>query len=426
MRGALELAAGQLDAAANTLEAARAAAPEDYQAHLWLAELHRQRGELDEAHAALSLAVAKAKGYLLPVALNRYLLVATEAEDPATPVPPARLDDIREGLRELCPELAAKAEASRRTDDTAAAVEAALAALGANRSVQSTARIQGQLVRLKTREGCREAARHTLTTFRVRDGERCLAAFDEVIARYPESSLPHCHRGELHLWLGNFDQARADLEHAIEIVKGTRWAYIGLSTFGLLDGDYEASLAVNARGVKVMNNTEGPAIHVYRGEAYRKLGKLAKATRALEAAVEHHPSRASATINLALTHYAAGRDEAGDSLWLRLRDEQARGLLSDAARELELTIWPDEDPEAEAQSEVPRETKIAVLERSLALMGGNRSSSLLSYWTGGKLRFVPTWPSPGEAPHARDRVYLDKAKHLLLQALTRYSGPRKR
>lgn len=424
MRGALELHAGQQSAALASLEAAIAAAPDDYQAPLWLAELHRQRGALDEAHAALSRAVATADDYLLPISLNRFLLVAREAESPATEVPPARLDDLVDGLRELCPELAQRALASRRTDDTVAAVEAALAALGANRSVQSTAAIgpAGALVRLHTRSGCRHAARHALMLLRVAEAPRCLAAFEPVIERYPESSLPLCHRGELHLWLGDFDRAKADLERAIEIVSGTRWAYIGLSTFGLLDDDYEGSLAVNARGVRIMNDTEGPAIHVYRGEAYRKLGKLAKATRELDAAVEHHPARASAVINLALTHYAAGRDAAGDRLWLRLRDEQACGLLSDAARELDIELWPDEDDEREP---LARAHKIAVLDRALEMMGGNRSSGLLSYWTAaGRLRFVPIWPPRGEAPHARDRVYLDNTKRLLLRALTRYSGPR--
>jgi tetratricopeptide (TPR) repeat protein len=245
--------------------------------------------------------------------------------------------------------------------------------------------------------------------------------FDEIVARYPGSSLTYCHRGELKLWLGDYEGGKADLEQAITAVRGTRWAWIGLSTVGLLNGDYQHTLDINAEGIRVMNDTEGPAVYVYRGEAKRKLGRLDEAITELEAALRWHPSRASAAINLALAYAATNRHMAEfEQLWRRLRDEQASGLLSDAAHELGVVIFGDADWQPE------REVQIAVLERGLAMMGGNRSSGLLTYHTAdGKLRFVQLWPHHGHGPHERDHKHLERAKQMLLKALAQYSGPRR-
>src|SRR5690606_6707404 len=108
-----------------------------------------------------------------------------------------------------------------------------------------------------------------------------------------------------------------------------------------------------------------------------------------------------------------------DALWKRLRDEQASGLLSDAAHELDVTIVGDDDWQPEPA------IKVAVLEHALAMMGGNRSSGLLTYWTRAPtLRFVPLWPNIGAGAHARDHEQLEQAKRILLKALAHYQGPR--
>lgn len=417
MSGALELRSGRPEPAIELLRRAIERDSTDYQAHLWLAEAYLRVGRFAEAHAQLHPGTMHADGFLFVAWLLRFSILAAEQQDPDELLTPNRVEEFEQALRELCPELAEQALASMRAGPLTAAVEAALAALRGNRSVYPTHVVDGRLTRLHTRTGCRHQSRWALQLLRVATGEQCLAHFEAIIAKHPRSSLPLCHRGELHLWLGNFDAARADLEAAIASVEGTRWAYMGLSTLALLRGDAQECLAINARGVEVMEGTEGPAIHVYRGEAKRKLGRIDEAIVELEQALEHHPARASATINLTLCYLRAGRRDAFERLWLRLRDQQAAGLLSDAARELGVMLIGDDDEQPDDQ------TKAAVLERSLTMMGGNRSSGLLTYWTSdGQLRFVPLWPGP--RPHARDHHHLEQAKRTLIEALARYKGPR--
>lgn len=418
MSGALEVRAGRHAEAIELLRRAIDIDVTDYQAHLWLSEAYLRVGRLTEAHAQLHPGTAHADGFVFVAWLLRFLIVAAEQQDPDEILTPSRTEEFDAALRELAPELAESALASMRTADLTIAVEAALAALRGNRSVYATHVIDGRLTRLRARTGCRHESRWALQLLRVASSEECLARFATIVEKYPGSSLPLCHRGELQLWLGDLEAARADLEATIATVEGTRWAYMGLSTLALLRGDYQACLDINAEGVKVMQGTEGPAIHLFRGEAKRKLGRIDEAIVELEQAVEVHPARASATINLALCYLQTGRRDAFERLWLRLRDEQAPGLLSDAARELGVVILGDGEPPSD-------EVMAAVLERSLAMMGGNRSSGLLSYWTGeGKLRFVPVWQRGAAGPHARDHEHLEQAKRTLLKALTHYKGPR--
>jgi tetratricopeptide (TPR) repeat protein len=163
-------------------------------------------------------------------------------------------------------------------------------------------------------------------------------------------------------------------------------------------------------------------VYVYRGEAKRKLGLIDEAIPELEAALRWHPARASATINLALAYAAAGRISEFEPLWRRLRDEQASGLLSDAAHELGVVIFGDASDPADAPEHA---VKLAVLERALAMLGGNRSSGLLTYQTArGQLRFVQLWPHQGHGPHTRDHEHLEQCKRMLLKALAKYNGPR--
>ena len=417
MLGALAVRAQRYDEALDLLQQALARDGEDYQIYVWQAEAHLRCRRFEEAQTQLHQGTMKANGFLFVAWLLRFLIVAY-LESPTERISVNRTEEFDAAIRELAPGLADRALDSRMPDDLVAAVEAALTALRGNRSIYATHVVDGVLTRLHTRTGCRFESRRILQLLRVATGDECLALFDQLIPRYPGSSLPICHRGELHLWLGNFDEARADLERALELVEGTRWAYMGLSTLHLLAGEPKACLRINAEGVAVMRNTEGPAIYVYRGEAKRMLGLHDEAITELEESVRWHPARASATINLALAYHAKGDSEAMRPLWRRLIDEQAGGLLSDAAHELGLVIVGDLDWE-------PEDTvKAQVLEKALKMMGANRSSGLITYWTGdGKLRFVQLWPYGGPKPHARDHDHLERGKRMLLAALNHYQGP---
>ena len=318
------------------------------------------------------------------------------------------------------------------------AVELALVALRGNRSVHATQLVDGRLRRLRARSGCRHHSRWALQLLRVAEPERALAELRAAAERYPRAALPPCHTGELHLWLGNWSEALTELQRAIGRVQGTRWAYMGLSTLDLLAGNPEASLATNAKGVEIMRNTEEAAIHVFRGEALRKLGRLEAAVKELQRSESAHPARVSAVVNLALAHAARAELDLFEQLWRRLVDEQACGLMSDAARELsegaplaaQARMAPPESPADPGPRPVqlvgdgawrpPLADQLAVLERALAMMGGNRSSGLPTYWTStGQLRFVQQWPHGDRSPHSRDPQYIARARRLMVEALGR-------
>lgn len=418
--GALALRAGEFAQAEALLERAIAADPKDYQAHVWLSELYLRTQQWSRAHAQLHHGTMSSGGFLFVAWLLRFLIVAYESGGSELErIRPNRTEEFEAVLRELVPEQAEHALTTRTLPDLVAAVEAGLAALRANRSIHATHVVEGELVRLHARTGCRHRSRWALQLLRVATPSECLAELDAIVEDYPGSSLPACHRGELHLWLGDWAAARRDLELAIETVTGTRWAYMGLSTIDLLEGDCERALEVNAQGVKVMQGTEGPAIYVFRGEAKRKLGRIDEAIAELEQSVAWHPARASATINLALAYAAAGKLDAMRPLWRRLVFEQACGLMSDAAHELGVVIVGD------GEFEPALEVEVRVLEHALRMLGGNRSSGLLTYWTARKqLRFVPHWPHGGRSPHERDQDHALQIRGMLVKALAAYSGPR--
>ncbi|MEM9461461.1 MAG: tetratricopeptide repeat protein [Myxococcota bacterium] len=417
IQGALAVMAGRYESAVALLRRAIDGDSEDYQAYVWLAEACLWQERYDEAHAQLDHAIAAAEGPLLVAWVLRFLVVARENRRPGEILTANRTEEFGDMLRELCPARAERALSTMRVKHVVSAAEAALVALRGNRSTTPTHVVDGVLTRLTTRTGCRHQSRWALQLLRVASGEECRQHFERIIPRYPGSSLAYCHRGELYLWLGDKARARADLEKAISIVEGTRWAFMGLSMLALLDGDDERCLRINAHGVKIMRGSEGPAIHVYRGEALRGLGRVDEAIAELEIAVRLHPSRVGATINLALAYVARGA--AGDperfvALWRRLFEQQAPGLLCDAAYELGVTLVGDEDWQPELA------TKVAVLERALAMMGGNRSSGLATYHTAdGALRFVPRWPASGAGPHARDQERLRLAERVALAGLAR-------
>jgi tetratricopeptide (TPR) repeat protein len=254
---------------------------------------------------------------------------------------------------------------------------------------------------------------------KIASAEETLSCFAEVVARFPESSMPLVHRGELQLWLGRYPEARADLEGAIAIRRQTRWAWYGLACLDLLAGDPERALATCALGIRVMDHTEGPVAFSYRGEAYRLLGRLDEAREQLERACAQHPRRLSAWINLALVHGAAGNRAAQRDVFVRLTSA-APTLMSDAACELGADVFEAVVLERSSEAAGPDAAVIdRLLPHALAMMRGNRSSSCLTYFTStGQLRHVPQGQRVD--PGAEDRA-LAQLRQVLTRAIAQRS-----
>ncbi len=387
----------------------------DYRRPLLRAEAHWRLGRVDAAHEELTKASMSAPGFL-PIAWLLRARANFENE----------LEDNRDAFRrfgvryelfgetgELLRGLVDGADAIMREGDpdrVCALYDEALAALGGNRTMTPTRLVDGRAERLPPITGERFAARRALESIRSLPPEEALERLDAVVERFGGSALTEAHRGELLLWLGRYDEARASLQKAISITEATRWPYIGLSAIDLVEGEWERSLETNARGIRAMENTIGAAVHVHHGEARYRLGRLDEAVTDLEEALRIHPSRVSARLLLVLALHA--RDAEGDAEHAREvmapLFEQAIGLMSDAARSLGTTLPDDESIGALAP----------ILEEALRMLGGNRSSTVMVYHgPKGELRFVPHWPHSGRKPHDGDASDLDRLEGMVRRAL---------
>ena len=146
----------------------------------------------------------------------------------------------------------------------------------------------------------------------------CRAAMDIVGKRFEEGEyfLP-----ELVLAGEMLDTIGAIAKPLIKQAGGGALAVAGVA---MLRGAYDEALRVCAEGVRVMGDTSGPAVFIYRGEVLRRMGRLEEARADLELAVRRSPRCLSATINLALIS-----DEAK---YAEVVFDRAPALMSDARR----------------------------------------------------------------------------------------------
>ena len=392
----------------------------DYRRPLVRAEALWRTGRVAEAHEALTAASMTAPGFL-PVAWLLRMRANFDVEGTGQGVPRERFGEVAELLRGLVP----GADRVMEGGDPVAVrdlFDRALVALGGNRTITPTRLVDGRVERLPPITGERFAARRALESIRSLPPAEALARLEAVAERFAGSSLVEAHRGELLLWLGRYEEARASLERSIAITAKTRWPYIGLSALDLVEGEWERSLETNARGIEAMGGTVGAAVYVHRGEALFRLGRLDEAIADLREALRIHPSRVSARLLLALACHARGEpgDDTEASAALDVLFEQAIGLLSDAARLLGTPLLEERDQRPSVASLLP------ILERAHAMLGANRSSTLMIYrGPAGELRFVQHWPHRGRRVHDTDAEDLERVDSFL-RSMLGLSGPRAR
>jgi tetratricopeptide (TPR) repeat protein len=186
------------------------------------------------------------------------------------------------------------------------------------------------------------------------------------LARIGPHPIAECYEAELYLWSGDYEIARAKFEKILAAASQTTWAWIGLGASQVLLGDAAAGLRSLDEGVKVMG-WRGATLPVYRGEASFRLGRLDEAAAELAEACQMQPGRVGAWVLRFLTENACGNAEQCDAIFAHL-DAAAPALLSDAARAAGIDGWWQGPPPS-------RETQLRVVEQTLDLMRGNRSSS---------------------------------------------------
>jgi tetratricopeptide (TPR) repeat protein len=292
---------------------------------------------------------------------------------------------------------------------------------GNRTSLGTFVREDGTLTPLPRSASPRLLARQALELVRVASPETSFRRLDELVARFPHSPMPLAHRGELKLWLGRYDAARADLEAAIAIRRQTRWAYYGLAWLEVLAGDLERALATCADGIRVMDNSEGAVANIVRGEAYRLLGRLDEAREQLRLACAAFPTRLSAWINLALVHGAAGERHQEEDVFRGIT-RRAPALMSEAAAEVGEDVFTAvvlEGPVRHAEAAAPPTEVIGrILRQILTMMRGNRASGLITYFTAdGHFRHVPREAGPSLSNPEAERAAVERLRGSLRRAL---------
>lgn len=337
----------------------------------WWAELYLRQMRFEDARGVLHRSrLEGADSMAGALALQRLLLAVLSVERGET-LGAHRFREVEAILRHyLDDDRVSEVIADPRADAVAALTRAALDKMGRRRSMPPELAFRG------ARSGLRRAIERIVVL-----GDDAVAAFDEDARDQNWSgALMRAHRGELLMWLGRHEDAKAELEAAIDDDPRTRWAYIGLSALALQEGNGAEALDLNAEGIRAMEGTVGGSVHVHRGEALRLLGRDAEAKDALLRALQLHPARISASLNLALLAGATGDEELAASMTERVV-AQAPGLWSDARRQV-----------IESPNQRPVTTAL-ILQEALSMLGANRSSTCMSYVastpTGPRLRFVP-------------------------------------
>ncbi len=405
IRGCCAALAGEWSRAVGDFDRAIEGNPDDYVAYTWRAEAAYRLGDFEGARALLDRAIGRVPGYHPVAWMIRFLVYAAEDGEALADeaITEAECAEFRDALCEIIPEARALFDAAGRRRQLVAFIDRALRCALGNRDMRLTFQTGNEeLVRVRTRDAARYASRQALRQIRGRAPAQVLAALDRVVDRFPRSSLPICHRGELHFWLGDLEAGRRDLEAALAINAYTRWAYIGLTGIDIAEGNLRRALQTSAEGVRMMGNTEGPAVFVYRAEAHRLLGDLEVARGDCQRALAISEERLGAWLNLALVEAGLGQWGRFSRVWQEL-EERAPGLLSDAAAELGVFLRGDPG------HELSHDCKRQVVERALQMARGNRSTGLTTYFTGaGRLRFVQARGGAADRDDAERRL-LDHA-----------------
>ncbi|MEM7155548.1 MAG: tetratricopeptide repeat protein [Myxococcota bacterium] len=377
-RGAIAVERRQLDRAVQLLEALIAAHPSDREGRTWLVEALIHRGQLDEARSHHHEARAEhdsAVHILLHGALAKQGRVSRDAE-----------------LTALLTELGDEVDPEQMvTEQTRARILEHLASLRGSRGevlVQVDPSSTGPtgvrmfgMKKVETRLQSRTEAAEAVKSIMHVPVEQVLATFAELEQRYPESPHPFFYRGEIHLWMGDYDDALRDFETGLQR-DAARWGYVGPAAVHILRGNYDAVPELIAECNRRFPPVPSASTSIYLGEMHRRRGELDVAAKQLTESLRVKPGRISAWINLALVHEQAGHADEAAEVFARIQRWAPR-LLWDSRRAVEASggarcSWP---PTA---ADMP-----VLLEQSLTMMRGNRSSHCVTYFDhDGKFRRV--------------------------------------
>lgn len=155
------------------------------------------------------------------------------------------------------------------------------------------------------------------------DLDRALADLNEAIKLDPNYALALFSRGDLHKSKGNFPQAMADVNESLRLDPNYAPAYFTRGQLSYILGNNPAAIEDFTKSIRL--DAENGAVYFNRGVAYYVVGgRTADAAADFRKALELNPKDAYA---------ALWRDLA------ELRNGAPRHL-AEAAKQLDMTVWP--------------------------------------------------------------------------------------
>ncbi len=214
--------------------------------------------------------------------------------------------------------------------------------------------------------GSRAACSEALRKLRTDSPDEVLQNFNELINLYDTSPHPFFYRGELYLWLGEWDKAYSDFDEGTTRLT-TRWSFVGKAAVHIMRQEYPQALEQLERLRKCFEPLAAATTYVYLGEMYRLLGDYPKAEKFLTDALNAKPGRVACRINLAILYHHQGKLEKSQDMF--------HGLITQYPR----LFWDALD--GRPQQWPPRyEELLPLFESALKMMRGNRSSHLITYF----------------------------------------------
>ena len=155
------------------------------------------------------------------------------------------------------------------------------------------------------------------------DLDRGLADLDEAIKLDPAYALPLFSRGEVYKAKGDFAKAMADMNETLRLDPNYAPAYFTRGQLSYIIGNNPAAIEDFTKSIRL--DAENGAAYLSRGVAYYVVGgRTADAAADFRKALEVNPKDAFAALR---------RD-------LAERRNGAPGHLAEAAKQLDMTVWP--------------------------------------------------------------------------------------
>ena len=365
---------GEEEAAQAHFTRALSIEPTAAEAHLWLGELHRETRQWANALAATDAGIYHHSEYNVAGELNRILTIHSGkgGKMPWQTLPPSVFVSHLSRARDLIEhDVVDQAIQTGKKTHVLQACRRVLQALHGNRTPWPTRKEDGApgATRIHIAQDPRQESRRLQLLLQTRSPEEVIASFDPLQARYPTHSSLLCHRGEVFLWMGQFDAARADFEAALALDQTTRWAWIGLGASQILSGDPHEGIATFKHSEQFA--CPGRTMWVYLAEAHWHLGQHSQAHKNIQKALELNPERTSAHILCGLFYAQEGRNEEALQRWSHVHARHPA-----LCRQIALM---EQIPLSAAKTPEPDQLRI-LCTGTLKAMRGNRASGVITWF----------------------------------------------